>query len=72
MLENGVQYRAALHGQKTGFYADQRDNRAYLRAIAGGKTVLDLCSYSGGFAINAALGGATHVTGDSLGSMISA
>ncbi|GAQ87325.1 hypothetical protein KFL_003450110 [Klebsormidium nitens] len=62
VVENGVHFRAALHGQKTGFYADQRDNRAYLRTIAGGKTVLDLCSYSGGFAINAALGGATHVT----------
>lgn len=61
VLENGVKYAAAPLGQKTGFYADQRDSRAALRALAAGRRVLDLCCYSGGFAINAALGGATEV-----------
>jgi 23S rRNA G2069 N7-methylase RlmK/C1962 C5-methylase RlmI len=63
VVENGVHFQASLSGQKTGFYADQRDNRAYLRAVSRNKTVLDLCTYSGGFAISAALGGAGHVTG---------
>eukprot|EP00897_Mesotaenium_endlicherianum_P010303 jgi/Mesen1/9300/ME000060S08735 len=68
VAENGVRYRAALAGQKTGFYADQRDSRAALRLLCRGKSVLDLCCYTGGFALNAALGGASHVTGvDSSG-----
>jgi 23S rRNA G2069 N7-methylase RlmK/C1962 C5-methylase RlmI len=50
-------------GQKTGFYADQREHRAYVRSIAGGKDVLDVCCYSGGFAISAAAGGAASVLG---------
>lgn len=53
----------SLEGQKTGFYIDQRENRAYIRKIAGGCRVLDLCCYTGGFAINAAVGGASSVTG---------
>lgn len=52
-----------LSGQKTGFYADQRDSRLFLRSISKNKKVLDLCCYSGGFAINAALGGAAQVLG---------
>ena len=64
VLEAGLRYRAALSGQKTGFYADQRDSRAFLRSIvAPGAAVLDLCCYSGGFAINAALAGAASVLG---------
>lgn len=63
VVENGVYFQSSLSGQKTGFYADQRDSRAYLRAVSHNKTVLDLCTYSGGFAISAALGGAAHVTG---------
>ena len=64
VVENGVRYSVALRtGQKTGFYCDQRDSRARIRAAAAGARVLDLCCYSGGFAISAALGGATHVTG---------
>ena len=64
MVEHGVQYQVALSGQKTGFYADQRDSRAFLRGIvAPGSAVLDLCCYSGGFAVNAALAGAASVLG---------
>ena len=67
VLENGVQYNVSLlSGQKTGFFLDQRDNRARVRSLAAAGSanrVLDLCCYSGGFAINAALGGAQHVTG---------
>ena len=43
--------------------ADQRENRLYLRELAHGRTVLDLCCYTGGFALNAAYGSAKHVTG---------
>mmetsp|Transcript_9389 Transcript_9389/g.23920 ORF Transcript_9389/g.23920 Transcript_9389/m.23920 type:complete len:481 (+) Transcript_9389:168-1610(+) len=60
--ELGVRFLAAPGGQKTGFYADQRDNRAVLAEMCSGKRVLDLCCYSGGFGIRAALHGATHVT----------
>ncbi len=48
-------------GQKTGYFCDQRDNRARLGASSRGKRVLDAFCYSGGFAISAALGGARHV-----------
>lgn len=43
--------------------ADQRDSRLYIRRLAKGKRVLDLCCYTGGFAVSAAVGGAQHVTG---------
>ena len=60
-----MRYCVALSGQKTGFYADQRDSRAFVRdVVAPGAAVLDLCCYSGGFAINAALAGATSVLGE--------
>lgn len=63
VLEDGVRYLASLSkGQKTGFYFDQRENRARVRKWAPGARVLDLCCYSGGFAVNAALGGAASVT----------
>lgn len=62
--ENGVRFWvSASTGQKTGFYADQRDSRLALRHLAQGRAVLDLCCYTGGFALNALAGGATHVTG---------
>lgn len=51
-----------LHGQKTGAFLDQRDNRARVGAMAAGKRVLNLFSYAGGFSLHAALGGATKVT----------
>ena len=54
---------SASTGQKTGFYADQRDSRLAMRHLAEGRAVLDLCCYTGGFALNALAGGATHVTG---------
>ena len=64
VTEGGVRYHVALGGQKTGFYADQRDSRAFVQGVVTpGSRVLDLCCYSGGFAINAALAGAGSVTG---------
>jgi 23S rRNA (cytosine1962-C5)-methyltransferase len=60
--ENGVRYIADLaSGQKTGWYYDQRDNRAFIAALAKGKSVLDAYSYSGGFGVLAAKAGATEV-----------
>ena len=62
VLEDGVQYAIDIAGgHKTGFYVDQRDNRKLMRDIARGKRVLDVCCYTGGFALNAALGGASGV-----------
>ncbi|KAL2897311.1 Ribosomal RNA large subunit methyltransferase I [Bienertia sinuspersici] len=61
--ENGIRYAISIEGQKTGFYADQRENRQFISTIAEGKRVLDVCCYSGGFALNAARGGAVSVTG---------
>jgi 2-polyprenyl-3-methyl-5-hydroxy-6-metoxy-1,4-benzoquinol methylase len=63
ILEEGVKYAADPYGQKSGFYADQRENRAFLRHCIKGKKVLDLCCYSGGFALNAAMHGAEEVIG---------
>ncbi|KFK35529.1 hypothetical protein AALP_AA4G002500 [Arabis alpina] len=63
VVENGISYAISLEGQKTGFYTDQRENRHFISTISAGKRVLDLCCYSGGFALNAARGGATSVVG---------
>lgn len=52
-----------MEGQKTGFYADQRENRYFISSISKGQRVLDICCYSGGFALNAAYGGAADVIG---------
>ena len=49
------------HGQKTGHFLDQQENRGRIRPYCPGKTVLDLCSHTGGFAIHAALYGAKSV-----------
>lgn len=62
-MENGILYAISLKGQKTGFYADQRENRHFISKISNGQKVLDLCCYSGGFALNALRGGAVNVTG---------
>jgi 23S rRNA (cytosine1962-C5)-methyltransferase len=63
VLENGVKYEIDFtHGHKTGFFCDQRDNRRKFRGVVEGKSVLDLCCYSGGFSVSAALGGAEEVT----------
>ncbi len=48
-------------GQKTGWYYDQRDNRAFIAGLARGRTVLDAYSYTGGFGILAARAGANEV-----------
>jgi 23S rRNA (cytosine1962-C5)-methyltransferase len=61
--EEGIRFGIDLEqGHKTGFYLDQRDNRQQLRALAAGRDVLDCFCYSGGFALNAAAGGARSVT----------
>ncbi|HEU0029255.1 MAG TPA: class I SAM-dependent rRNA methyltransferase [Kofleriaceae bacterium] len=49
-------------GQKTGFFLDQRENRRTIRKHAAGATTLNVFSYTGGFSLHAALGGATRVT----------
>ncbi|WCJ59321.1 class I SAM-dependent rRNA methyltransferase [Fontisphaera persica] len=65
--EHGIQYEIHFAtGHKTGFFCDQRDNRLRLRAWAAGARVLDLCCYTGGFALNAAAHGAAEVTGVDL------
>jgi 23S rRNA (cytosine1962-C5)-methyltransferase len=62
IVEDGLRYRVdALHGQKTGFYLDQRDNRAAIRAAAYGRRVLNCFCYTGGFSLSAAAGGAVEV-----------
>jgi 23S rRNA (cytosine1962-C5)-methyltransferase len=62
--ENGAVFAAdVLAGQKTGWFFDQRDSRAFIAGLARGARVIDLYSYSGGFAIAAARGGAASVTG---------
>ena len=62
--ENGVKYIVPLRGgQKTGFYFDQRENRAFLKPYFKDKLVLDLYSYIGSFGITAALSGAAQVWG---------
>ncbi|MEM6885628.1 MAG: class I SAM-dependent methyltransferase [Verrucomicrobiota bacterium] len=61
--ENGIRMRADVRrGQKTGFFLDQRDNRRRVGSISRGKSVLNLFSFSGGFSLHAAAGGATSVT----------
>jgi 23S rRNA (cytosine1962-C5)-methyltransferase len=60
--ENGVRYVADLtEGQKTGWYYDQRDNRAFVAQFAKDKSVLDAFSYTGGFGLLAAKAGASEV-----------
>ena len=62
-LENGLTFEAdVVHGQKTGHFLDQRDNRAYLRTLTDGARVLDLFACTGGFTVYAAAGGAASVT----------
>ncbi|CAL5434645.1 unnamed protein product [Camellia sinensis] len=62
VMENGIPYLISLEGQKTEFYADQRENRQFISTISDGQKVLDMYCYSGGFALNASRGGATNVT----------
>jgi len=63
IIEYGLNFRVDVQqGQKTGFFLDQRENRQRVRALAAGRKVLDGFSYTGGFALAALAGGATHVT----------
>ncbi|MFR9165760.1 MAG: class I SAM-dependent rRNA methyltransferase [Dysgonomonas sp.] len=61
-LENGLKFKADwLKGQKTGFFVDQRDNRALLEKYAKDRTVLNMFCYTGGFSFYALRGGAKQV-----------
>jgi len=60
--ENGLLFEAdVLYGQKTGFFLDQRENRARVEALAAGQETLNVFAYSGGFSLYAARGGAPAV-----------
>ena len=64
ITEHGVKFRADPAGaHKTGFFADQRENRQWLSQQVEGKRVLDLCCNTGGFAVYAAVRGAAEVVG---------
>ena len=61
-MENGILFKIDIeHGQKTGFFLDQRDSRAMVGEFAKGKRVLNMFSYSGGFSLYALRGGAQQV-----------
>jgi len=61
--ETGLCFEAdVLQGQKTGFFLDQRENRRAIERLASGRTVLNAFSFSGGFSLYAARGGARQVT----------
>ena len=63
ITENGIVYTVDFeNGQKTGFFLDQKYNRLAVSKLAKGKTVLDCFTHTGSFALNAAKGGARHVT----------
>ena len=61
-VENGLEFRIDwLRGQKTGFFVDQRENRALVERYASGKDVLNMFCYTGGFSLYALRGGAKTV-----------
>ncbi|MBR9991195.1 MAG: class I SAM-dependent methyltransferase [Gemmatimonadetes bacterium] len=61
--ENGLTFEAdLLRGQKTGFFLDQRENRARVERLSAGRAVLNVFAYTGGFSVYAARGGARSVT----------
>jgi len=63
ITENGLKYAVDVeNGQKTGFFLDQKYNRAALARIAKGRKVLDCFTHTGSFGMNALMGGATHAT----------
>lgn len=65
--EHGRHFHAAPgSGHKTGFFADQRDNRRRFAELARGRRVLDLCCNAGGFAVHAMAAGAVQATGIDL------
>ncbi len=62
-LESGLKFEAdVVRGQKTGFFLDQRENRRWVESFARGREVLNAFSFSGGFSLYAARGGAKSVT----------
>jgi 23S rRNA (cytosine1962-C5)-methyltransferase len=62
-LETGLGFEAdVVRGQKTGFFLDQRENRRRVETLASGRNVLNAFSFSGGFSLYAARGGARSVT----------
>lgn len=64
IVENGVQYMVNVEdGQKTGFFLDQKNNRAAIHKICKGKKVLDCFTHTGSFALNAGIAGAREVIG---------
>jgi len=64
ITEHGIRFRADPAGaHKTGFFADQRENRQWLSRHVEGRRVLDLCCNTGGFGVYAAVRGAAEVTG---------
>ena len=63
IVENGIKYNVDFeNGQKTGYFLDQRFNRLEVMHMAGGRNVLDCCTHTGSFALNACKGGAASVT----------
>src|SRR5260221_13666615 len=63
-VENGARFRAdLLTGQKTGWFFDQRANRRFMAGLAQGGRVLDLYTFAGGFAVQAAVAGARGIVG---------
>ena len=63
ITENSITYTVDFeNGQKTGFFLDQKYNRLAVSRLAKGRTVLDCFTHTGSFALNAARGGAAHVT----------
>ncbi|MCX7786213.1 MAG: class I SAM-dependent rRNA methyltransferase [Spirochaetes bacterium] len=67
LKENSLTMEVSLlTGHKTGYFLDQRDNRAFVAELSNGKEVWDLFCYTGGFGISAALGGAISVIGVDL------
>jgi 23S rRNA (cytosine1962-C5)-methyltransferase len=62
-LESGIRFEVdGVRGQKTGFYLDQRENRRIVESLSHGRRVLNAFSFSGGFSLYAARGGAVSVT----------
>ena len=63
LTENGIDYEVDyMHGQKTGFFLDQKYNRLAAARLAKGRTVLDCFTHTGAFALNCAKAGASRVT----------
>ncbi len=64
IVENGVRYRVDVKdGQKTGFFLDQKNNRAAIHKLCPGKRILDCFTHTGSFALNAGIAGADSVLG---------